>query len=174
MDTKYWHIAGMLFTLLFGVLLHFTYGWSDGNPLVGIFSAVNESTWEHLKLLFTPIFLFAVLEYFAYGYQLPNFIPVKLLSILLGMFTIVSAFYTYTGIIGRNYFWMDITIFILGVIVAYLFSFIILQTNYFSSSISVLLGLVGICLLLICFIIFTFNPPNLPLFLDPIFLSYGV
>lgn len=174
MNTKCWTIAGMIFTLILGTLLHFTYTWSSGNPLVAIFSAVNESTWEHLKLLFTPMFLFAVLEYFAYGSELPNFIPVKFLSILLGMFTIVATFYTYTGIVGQNYLWADIGTFILGVIVSYLFSYIVLQTDYFTSSIAFLIGLAGLLLLLICFFVFTFNPPQLPLFQDPITLAYGI
>lgn len=174
MNTKSWTIAGIIFTLIFGTLLHFTYTWSSGNPLVAVFSAVNESTWEHLKLLFTPMFLFAVLEYFAYGYELPNFIPAKFLSILLGMLTIITVFYTYTGILGENFLLADIGTFILGVLVAYFFNYKMLQTDYFSSSMAVLLGLVGLLILLICFFVFTFNPPHLPLFQDPNSLSYGI
>ena len=41
-----------ILVLISGVLLHFAYEWSGNNPLVGAFSAVNESTWEHLKLIF--------------------------------------------------------------------------------------------------------------------------
>ena len=40
-----------IFISVLGVLLHFTYEWSGDNAVVGLFSAVNESTWEHLKLL---------------------------------------------------------------------------------------------------------------------------
>lgn len=174
MNIKFWHIAGIIFTLILGTLLHFTYTWSGENPLVAIFSAVNESTWEHLKLLFTPMFLFTVLEYFAYGNELSNFIPVKFLSILLGMFTIVATFYTYVGIIGINYLWADIAIFILGTIVAYFFSYKMLQTDCFSSKIANIIGFVGLLSLLICFFVFTFNPPQLPLFQDPITLAYGI
>lgn len=43
-----------IFISILGVLLHFTYEWSGDNPAVGLFSAVNESTWEHLKLIFFP------------------------------------------------------------------------------------------------------------------------
>ena len=38
-----------IFISVLGVLLHFTYEWSGDNAVVGLFSAVNESTWEHLK-----------------------------------------------------------------------------------------------------------------------------
>ncbi len=174
MNTKSWSIAGMLFTLILGILLHFTYAWSEGNLLVAIFSVVNESIWEYLKLLFTPMFLFAILEFFAYGSELPNFIPVRLLSILLGMITITTIFYTYVGIMGDHVLVSDIGIFILGILAAYSFSYKMLQTGYLSSSVAVAAGLAGLLILLICFFIFTFNPPQLPLFQDPFSLSYGI
>ena len=43
-----------------GTLLHFLFDWTGGNAVVALFSAVNESIWEHLKLLFYPMVLFAV------------------------------------------------------------------------------------------------------------------
>jgi hypothetical protein len=97
MKLKRWHIVGAIVTLVLGTLLHFTFDWSGGNLFVGLFSAVNESVWEHLKLLAVPILLFAIIEYFAYGRAYDNFIPAKLLSVLAGMLTIVVFFYTYTG-----------------------------------------------------------------------------
>lgn len=51
-----------IFISVLGVLLHFTYEWSGDNAVVGLFSAVNESTWEHLKLLFFPFLLLTILE----------------------------------------------------------------------------------------------------------------
>ncbi len=174
MNIKSWQIAGLIFTILFGSLLHFTYEWSDNNPLVGIFSAVNESTWEHLKLLFIPMFLFFILEFFAYGNEYPNFIIIKFCSMLLGMVVIVAAFYTYSGILGQNFLWADILIFILGVLSSYLFTYIFLQTDCFVNPIYSFIGLLGIIGLLICFFIFTFNPPQLPFFQDPISLKYGI
>lgn len=64
MTLKYYHILGAIFTIFLGTLLHFTYQWSGKNNLVAIFSAVNESTFEHLKLLFTPMLIFSIFEYF--------------------------------------------------------------------------------------------------------------
>ena len=173
MNLKCWQIIGAVFALIIGTLLHFTYEWSGENPVVGIFSAVNESTWEHLKLLFVPVALFAVLEYFEYGKQIPNFVPVKVLSILLGMSTIIIAYYTYTCIVGQNYLWVDIGIFILGVLAAYWFSYRFLQTEFLTSECSVRLGWIGLLLLAFCFVFFTFCPPRIELFLDPVTGTYG-
>ena len=52
-----------IFISILGVLLHFTYEWSGDNPAVGLFSAVNESTWEHLKLIFFPMLLLTLIEF---------------------------------------------------------------------------------------------------------------
>ena len=58
----FWELAGFLFTGALGVLLHFLYEWSGGNTLAAAFSAVNESTWEHMKLLFFPMYDFSVFQ----------------------------------------------------------------------------------------------------------------
>ena len=173
MSLKYYHILGAIFTIVLGTLLHFTYQWSGKNILVAIFSAVNESTFEHLKLLFTPMLIFSIFEYFLYGKNIVNFVPVKLLSILLGIFVIITSFYTYVGIIGNHFLIADIGTFILGVLVAYYFSFHFLQTNCFYSLISIRLGWIGIIILTYCFFIFTFYPPHIGLFLDPVSKTYG-
>nr|WP_236945659.1 DUF6512 family protein [Enterocloster clostridioformis] len=53
-------IAGILSVSLLGTLLHFTYRWSGRNPLIGLIAPVNESVWEHMKLLFFPMLLFGL------------------------------------------------------------------------------------------------------------------
>lgn len=49
-----YHIFSAVFCIVLGTILHFTYKWSNNNNFIGIFSATNESTWEHLKLVFFP------------------------------------------------------------------------------------------------------------------------
>ena len=70
-----------IFISVLGVLLHFTYEWSGDNAVVGLFSAVNESTWEHLKLLFFPFLLLTILEVLLRGNMLPEqFLPARVLG----------------------------------------------------------------------------------------------
>ncbi|MEG0780501.1 MAG: DUF6512 family protein [Oscillospiraceae bacterium] len=165
---------GALFTLLAGTLLHFTYEWSGKNPLVGSFSATNESTWEHLKLLALPLLVFGAVEYVWVGSSVENFIPVKVLSAFLGMATIVVLFYTYVGIVGRHFLWADIGTFFVGVLVAYWFSARLLGTAAFSSPSAAVLGGIGLLALLVGFPLFTFFPPHIGLFLDPVSRRYGL
>ena len=66
-------ILSTVFTIILGTILHYTYKWSNKNPLVGTFSAVNESTWEHLKLLYFPMLLSIIIGYFYFnGFERKN------------------------------------------------------------------------------------------------------
>ena len=61
MNLKKWQIIVTIICLILGTILHFTYEMSNYNPIVGLFSAVNESVWEHLKLLAFPMMLMALI-----------------------------------------------------------------------------------------------------------------
>ena len=55
-----WQLAGFIFTGVAGVLLHFLFEWTGKSIFVAPFAAVNESIWEHMKLLFVPMFLLKI------------------------------------------------------------------------------------------------------------------
>lgn len=111
-----------IFISVLGVLLHFTYEWAGDNAVVGLFSAVNESTWEHLKLLFFPFLLLTILEVLLRGNMLPEqFLPARVLGILAGMGGIVVGFYTLRGVLGRNYDALNIALYFAGVLLALFF-----------------------------------------------------
>lgn len=173
MKFKRMQIIGFIFTVVVGTALHFTYEWSGNNAIVGAFSAVNESVWEHLKLLSVPMLLFGIIEYFVYGKDKENFIPVRLLSILLGMTLIVTVFYTYSGIIGEHFPIIDILLFVVAAFVSYRYSYKMLRTDKYSSKLSWALAVFGVILLIACTIAFTFAPPHICLFRDPISGNFG-
>ncbi|MEG1547316.1 MAG: DUF6512 family protein [Clostridia bacterium] len=174
MNMKAWHISGALFTLISGVLLHFAFQWSQENPLVGFFSAVNESTWEHLKLIAIPALIFSLIEYISYGKRISSFIPSKAVSIVAGMMAIVILFYGYTAIFGQNYLAADIAVFAIGVLIMYYVSFRLVNGDKLGSDISTALGWGIIIALIICFALFTSAPPESALFRDPISGGYGI
>lgn len=58
-----WEIAGLLWTLAAGNGLHFVYDWTGESVAAALFASVNESTWEHMKLLAVPWILFSLVEY---------------------------------------------------------------------------------------------------------------
>ena len=105
---------GFVWSIVFGTVLHFLYGWTDENRVVGLYAAVNESTWEHLKLLFFPVLAYTVWEYLWTGHRWKGYVLVRAKGALWGMLTITALFYTYTGICGRHWLWADILTFVLG------------------------------------------------------------
>ena len=59
-----WQFWGFAAVSLGGTLLHYLYDWTNQSLPAAPFSGVNESTWEHMKLLFFPMFLFALVQSF--------------------------------------------------------------------------------------------------------------
>ena len=153
-----WQSGGFVFAVILGTLLHFLYVWTGGSVLVAPFSAVNESTWEHMKLLFFPLFFFALLQSrFFKGFD--NFWCVKLTGISVGLLLVPVLFYTINGAFGKTPDWVNISIFFISAAAVFL-----LETRLFKSY-SCRFPLVAFCIISligISFIIFTFF---LPIFL---------
>lgn len=168
-----WQFAGFLFTVIAGVLLHFLYDWSNQNALVAPFSAVNESIWEHMKLLYVPMFLFALVERQFIGDEYENYWCVKLAGILLGLTLIPMLYYSYTGIFGVQIDWINIAIFFVATAMTYLFETWLLKKEGWNCP-SPLLALLVLCLIGYAFVIWTYTPPAIPLFQDPMSGKYGV
>lgn len=169
-----WEIAGFFFTAAVGMLLHFAYAWSGGNRVLAAFSAVNESVWEHMKLLAVPVFLFSVVQACWNGKRFPNLLAVQGISALAGVLLIPMLFYTYTGMIGRNVMWVDIAIFFLADAAVFLMEFLLLRRGAFSAGWQQFLGLLLLWGLLFLFVWCTYRPPQLPLWRDSQSLSYGI
>ncbi|MDD3416063.1 MAG: DUF6512 family protein [Lachnospiraceae bacterium] len=174
-----YELIGIVFTIVLGIILHFTYEWSGNNPLVGILSAVNESTWEHLKLLFFPYVIYSIFEYFYLspclkhrnGCKYENFITAKVIGLICGIVFIPTIFYLYVEIIGNHNVIIDILIFIFAVIIAYAISYDLLKEEKINANI---ICFMIFLIMLTCFVLFTFNPPQGKLFIDPVTNTYGI
>ena len=129
MNLKKYHVILFFFILVMGSLLHFAFKWSGYNNFVAYFSAVNESPWEHLKLIFFPALTFAIFEYFIYGKKRADFFAVKMTSIVSSLAFVLTFFYTYSGILGFNLFFLDILDFVLADFLCCLVSYAILKSS---------------------------------------------
>lgn len=164
-------VISMIICMLLGILLQFTFLWSGKNPIIGIFSTVNESTWEHLKLVFFPMSLTTIVGYFIFKEDYPNFLCARTLGILTAISFIVVFFYAYTGILGTNYRVLDIGSFFAAVILGEYVSYRLILRNYHCMHFPSPIILLFFCFL---FILFTFIPPKIPLFKDPLTGTYGI
>lgn len=154
--------------LVLGTLSHFVYEFFGKNQIVGFFFPVNESTWEHLKLILTPVFLAGLVQWAVYGKEYKNFFPSLLVSVLTGMFVITSAFYTYTGIIGVNFPAADIFTFVLGTAAACYVQYRLLKSGKLSSDLWRFVSAAGFVLLFVFSALASLDPPGINLFKDPL------
>jgi hypothetical protein len=141
-----------------GALLHFVYEWSGNHPLVGLFAPVNESTWEHLKLVFYPILVVSIPEYFFLRKRAHHFLCTKFLSALLGMGLTVVLFYTYVGVYGKNVDVVNIILYFVATAAAYIFSCRRLKERN-RRAVSSWLCPAGIYVIVILFAVFSVFPP---------------
>ncbi len=167
-----WGLWGFAVTSLLGTLLHYLYDWTGEAVWIAPFSGVNESTWEHMKLLFWPMLLFAVIQSFFFRDR-EDFWGVKLRGTLLGLSLIPLLFYTYNGVIGRSPDWMNIAIFFLSAAVAYIYEARLFRKGLLRCK-SARLAFSVLCATSILFVLFTFFTPRLGIFLDPLTGSYGI
>jgi hypothetical protein len=159
-----WEIGGFFFVGLIGAALHFTFEMSNYSSMtVAYFSAVNESTWEHLKMVFFPGLVFALIQYTYVRDVANNYIIAKVAGLVIMPLVITIGWYIYAPILGRSYYPADLFLFYLAVFLGQLVSYklltrVPLERKYTQYAIGVFL------ILLIAFSTFTFFPPRIFLF----------
>ena len=158
-------ILGIIFTIITGTLLHFAYEWSGQNPIVGLVAAVNESTWEHMKLLFFPMLVFEIYQHIKLGKEYPDIIYGGMYANVIGIFAIPILFYGYQALFGESNAVINILIFFLSVLIGMVFNYLL--ANVCKGEICQIVVLVLTTLLMAGFFIFTSIPPKGLLFQEP-------
>ncbi|MCI8700004.1 MAG: sodium/proton-translocating pyrophosphatase [Clostridia bacterium] len=164
-------LFSIVFTMVLGTLLHFTYEWSNYNPFVATFSSVNESTWEHLKLLFFPMFFTTIIGYFFIKRYSSNYLCSKVLGIITALSFVTIFFYTYTGILGTNIAILDIGSFFVAVLLGECVAYKNLVSNHNCNN---FIAFVVLITLFLGFVFFTYFPPHIGYFQDPVTNQYGI
>ena len=167
-----WQFAGFSLSSLFGTILHFLYDWTNKSLFIAPFSGVNESTWEHMKLLYFPLFVFALIQSrFLKEYK--NFWCIKLIGIGTGLLLIPILFYTYNGVIGKSPDFINIAIFFISAAATFILEWYLFKKNSIKCKRPFLafsaIGFIGVL-----FILFTFVTPQIAIFKDPITGDYGI
>ncbi len=166
-----YQIFSIIFTFILGTLLHFTYELSGGNIVIASFSAVNESVWEHLKLLYFPMLLTLIIGYFYIGKNVPNYLCSKTVGIITSILFTIIFFYTYSGILGKNIAIIDISSFFVATILGEYVAYKLMNSTFKCNNKIVIFVLI---LIGICFVIFTYFAPKLGIFKDPTLAQYGI
>jgi hypothetical protein len=168
-----YELIGVVLIIFLGSALHFTFALSGNQPIVGAFSAVNESVWEHLKLAFWPALLLTIIEYPLLRKAANNFFTAKAIGVYLMVAIIPLVFYSYTALSGESIFAIDISSFVVAVIIGQLLSYKLLTYRQLTKNLNKI-AVAAIILLALAFIVFTYYPPQLQIFKDSVTGKYGI
>ena len=156
----------MTFSAILGTLLHFLYDWTNLSFLMPI-SAINESTWEHMKLLFFPTFIYAIIQSVFFLREYPQFWRVKVIGMSVGLILVPVLFYTYNGALGKSPDWFNILSFFIALGGGYFVEYLLFKHTKKNSKFQVI-SIIWLFVIATLFIVFTFKPLNLPIFISPV------
>ena len=118
--------------------------------------------------------ILGLIEYYFGKNIANNYIEAKAIGIFTAISFIVISFFTYTGIIGTNFFIIDILIFIISIILGEWTSYKLMKRKNESTIQTKILAGGILIFLLSCFIIFTYVTPQVNLFRDFTNGTYGI
>lgn len=163
---------GAFAVIVTGVVLHFVYGWSGGSRAVAVIAPVNESVWEHLKLVLIPVVSLGAVEA-AWVRDRRRLGWAKLAEVTTASGFVVVFFYTYTGALGvHSVLAVDVLSFLVAIAGGQWLSFRILSSAT-RRPVPLAVSVLALVLLVVAFGILTFTPPHIPLFQEVATGAYG-
>ena len=154
-------ICGAVFVSIAASVLHFLYEWSGEEVWASLFSAVNESVWEHIKIFSIPYVVWAFVELCCIRIPFKRFVSGKVLSLYFMLIAMPVFFYAYI----LSGFAITVLTFVLSYKMIVKAPFI---EKYFVLSIF----LIVIYYFMIGY--FSYVPPKIDLFKDPVSGNYGL
>lgn len=164
-NLKLYMVIGAVFVSVLGTLFHFAYEWSGDNFIVGLFTPVNESTWEHMKLIFFPMLIFGTYASWRLKDDFPCISSSLTLATILGTLLIPVLFYTYSGILGTNTAILNMLVYYISVAIAFFVAYKL--TNSCEANKYKIMLYTLLVLSILAFIVFTIYPPDIAMFLAP-------
>jgi len=166
-------IIGVLISFILSIVLHFIYGLIP-NSIISIIAPVNESIWEHMKLIISSTLIFSIIEYFIYKKKdIPynNFILSYAVSSILGVFVYLLLYIPLNDIFGHKIY-IAISLLFLILILVQIISYYIM--NYKKINYGNELGILIIIIVYFIFGYLTYHPPKINLFYDYLNKGYGI
>ena len=164
-------IISIIVISIVGTLSHFLYDLTNHNKFIGIFAAVNESTWEHIKIALTPTLLWGLVDGFIYGTN-PNYFMAKFVSLFVIIILMPALYYGHKSIIKKEIFILDIISFYTVITVSQYLFYLLLRIDTVPY-ITTYLSCVGVFILFGGYMIHTLMPAKTFLFKDPLTNKYG-
>ncbi len=164
MKYKKYILLSIPILFVIGSLFHMIYEWSGENILIGFIAPINESIWEHTKLVLVPTFIYYLIVYILKNNNLNKnkWFTACLLAIISSILVIPLIYYFYTGAFGVESLIFDIIILLIAITIGSLIA--IHYYKYSNKSLPSIFSILAIILIIAIYIIFTLYIPNLPIF----------
>lgn len=170
-----WLLLGVPALSIIGSIMHFVYDVTGHIALIGIFAAVNESIWEHLKLILFPMIgwwcIYYVLNAKKYNINKEKWFFATVIALISSMLTLIAFYYTYTQAFGIESLALDIFDLLLSVTAGQCLG---LHIYKHGKGIKVHVSICILAIIIVAFVLFTFVPPHIPLFKDSESGLYGI
>ena len=156
-------LLGILVLFVVGSLFHFLYSLTGECFIVGLFVPINESIFEHTKMVVLPIFIWWSIFYLFRKKDL--FVNAWFTSALIAMISAIIAipmlFYFYSQAFGIESLVIDILILLVSLAIGQ-----ILGLHYYrhGKGIEYHFAIFLMIVIIILFAFFTINPPAFPIF----------
>ncbi|WP_105619952.1 DUF6512 family protein [Vallitalea okinawensis] len=169
----FYEILGILVIFVLGYVWHSLYSVFDYNPIVGLFSPINESPWEHIKIIFFPWWLYAILEYPLVKFKINNYFFSKSIGVIVFQIVTLGVVYVVECFTGSHSLIFTIIMYLTGLSLGVISSYYLL-TNLCENSILEKIGLILFLIEFFIIFIFTINPPRLDYFKDVKAGTFGI
>lgn len=169
---KTFFILSTIFSIILGTVLHFTYNFLHKPFVLGFFLPINESVFEHLKLVLIPLTLVGIAYTILFKKQKNLWYYISI-STIISMIFIPITHYSYTNLFNTSSAIFDIVIYIIAMIFANIYTYLNL-TKETKQNDKNSIGILLLITIYFTFIIFTICPPQIELFKDPINNTYGI
>lgn len=165
--------AGAAAVVLLGCSFHFLYDLFEQSPVAAVFFAVNESVWEHMKLLNTAALAWMAADWsFADRQARLRYFIARAAALPAAILTIPLLFYFFQGAFGIENLALDMVIFLFSVLFYHWFA-LQLEKKCLASARNQMIGIAVLAGIFLLFAVFSFLPPHLSIFLDSQTGTYG-
>lgn len=170
-----WLKIGIPVLFAVGFVMHFLYDLTGKSALIGIFAPVNESVWEHLKLLLLPMLVWWGAYYIIcgrrYNIDKEKWFFGNVIALITSIITLIAFYYIYTQILGIESLLLDIFDLLLSLAVG---QYIGIYAYKHCKGIMIEISILMLISIMVVFGLFTFYPPHTPIFKDSTTGKYGI
>ena len=167
-------VVGVLVIFALTVLYHFLYEWFP-NPVFSVLFPVNESIWEHMKLLYSGILTWGIVEYFILkrkNIKFTNYFSSLFLTMITSIIVYLILYLPLYSLFKENMF-ISIGLLIIVIILMGIFNYYLIirkEENWFLDKVSIILIILGY----VVFLSLTYDPPRNYIFYDTTENKYGI